>query len=125
MEDSTGLFDKNWFTKKIMWFATDGLYYDETFHVSVIKWYIQANKTCAAMMNIWKNNPVVVGAFMSISLRINNSATVLNTDQIELILYNVTSKIRFHGEFFLSKVTKTYVHGSFQFSENNTKSSVL
>ena len=36
---------------------------------------------------------------MSISLRINNTATVLNTDQKELILYNVTSKIRFHGEF--------------------------
>ena len=99
MENTTGFIDKNWFTKKIMWFATEGLYYDENIHVSVIKWYIQADKTCAAMMNISKNNPVIVRVFMTISIRSNNSATVLNTDQIEIILYNVTSKIRFHGEF--------------------------
>ena len=97
MENTTGFIDKNWFTKKIMWFATEGLYYDE--NVSVIRWYIQADKTCAAMMNISKNNPVIVRVFMTISIRSSNSATVLNTDQIELILYNVTSKIRFHGEF--------------------------
>lgn len=88
--------------RKIISFVIEDLSDDSNLEIFVFKYYYRVNRVCEMIIELSKLNPILIEAFLMISVRRKSGSKFLDSDMIEKSLFNATSKSRSWGNISIN-----------------------